>query len=280
MTKNQNIKLIKDRIDKVFDVDIRQYDYPKIEPLSSILAPLDDRSKRKMEDRIKSSDHWMIGYHMALFHFKGPISISFSKMGDVLAGAYVPASEEERQMVSLMKGAVSGYDFMTTAAVNPWKVDHDLIRSLHRRVAVGVPYDERGIYRTNKNDWSCGTGIPVRYDLVPEALDYLFRKYYDASFSDRDPIGLACALYVCLVMINSFDFCGEVVDYLLMQYVLLKHGYSSIVIGSDTIDLYDMTLDTWIMDGHVDGFIDVIVKAVQKSQVYWMEAIERRIGPV
>ena len=146
----------------------------------------------------------------------------------------------------------------------------EMLCTLHRFILASID-DERGGRLRNSPVMVVGAPVqPMRADKVPGALDDLAGWINDAG---AQPVVAACEAHYRFVKIHPFFDGNGRTARLLMNGILLRHGYPLTVIAADDRSRYLHSLDE-ADRGKPADFFALIVECVERSLDQYLTADE------
>ncbi len=167
-----------------------------------------------------------------------------------------------------------------------------LIRELHKKILGNEPYEIRaetadgsvthrtvvpGRYKTQPNHVRTATG-EIFYFTEPVAvaaeMQELLEWYHnEESKRELHPVVIAAILHYRFVRIHPFDDGNGRMARILMNLVLMKHGYPVAIIKTEDKRNYFRALQQ--ADGNdLDAFVSYLARQVIHSQELWLRAAQ------
>ncbi len=132
------------------------------------------------------------------------------------------------------------------------------IKSIHQLVLKDIDDENAGRYRRENVTIKGATHIPPDYIKVPELMEKLILNY--ENWKKYQPIIQATLLHGELVKIHPFVDGNGRTSRLLMNLVLMNHGYNPVIIKKeDRLEYYE-ALDKAHTTGNYTDFIKLITK--------------------
>ena len=132
-------------------------------------------------------------------------------------------------------------------------------RSTRRAIAVGA-------YKRSPNNIVTSTGETYYFtppEQVPRFMRELIDWYYRQEANDEHPIFIAAVFHYRFVRIHPFDDGNGRIARLLMNRILLRHGYPLAIIRSDTRDRYLRELERADQTEDPAEFIDYMASCCE-----------------
>lgn len=132
------------------------------------------------------------------------------------------------------------------------------IKSIHQLVLKDIDEENAGRYRRENVTIKGATHIPPDYLKVPELMEKLVLNY--EKWNDFNPIIQAALLHGELVKIHPFVDGNGRTSRLLMNLVLMNHGYNPVIIKKeDRLEYYE-ALDKAHTTADYTDFVKLIIK--------------------
>ena len=147
------------------------------------------------------------------------------------------------------------------------------IKNIHSLILKDIDNDNAGKYRNGNVIISGASHIPPNHIMVNELMQKLIVEYTN-EWSEFHPIIKACLLHGEFVKIHPFIDGNGRTARLLLNFELLKHGYTPIIIEKTRrADYYD-TLDFAHTSKDYSKFIKLISEFVVDSEMLWLRVIK------
>lgn len=148
--------------------------------------------------------------------------------------------------------------------------DH-MLRSIHQLVLAGIDPQNAGQYRTVDVAIAGSSHIPPFHYLIPQEMAGYF-AFYEQQKDQRHPVLLAADLHEKLVTIHPFIDGNGRTARLVMNLILLRHGYPIANISGDsaTRQAYYRALEQINQTGDTNLFYRLILKAVKQSAFWYL----------
>ncbi len=144
--------------------------------------------------------------------------------------------------------------------------DKIVLLNIHKLILQGIDNTNAGIYRNVQVLISGSKHTPPQPFLVAEAMDNFF-SWYNENKEILHPIVLAAEAHERLVTIHPFIDGNGRTSRLLMNLILLQHGYPIAIIKGDTesrLKYYD-ALEAARTENNKQQFIDLVVNSVTEA---------------
>jgi len=149
-----------------------------------------------------------------------------------------------------------------------------VVKSIHHLVLKNIA-DDAGRYRMVNVRISGSQYVPPHYTVVPEKMEELM-KWYENQQGLMHPVMLAAEFQFRFVCIHPFSDGNGRTARLLMNLILMKHGYPpAIVKAADAVRMrYYETLEEASVQGQLEPFIQLIMECVADSLQAYLFAVE------
>ncbi|WP_410453796.1 Fic family protein [Paenibacillus alvei] len=149
-----------------------------------------------------------------------------------------------------------------------------VVKSIHHLVLKNIA-DDAGRYRMVNVGISGSQHVPPHYTVVPEKMEELM-KWYENQQGLMHPVLLAAEFHFRFVFIHPFSDGNGRSARLLMNLILMKHGYPpAIVKAADTARMrYYETLEEASVQGQMDPFNQLIMECAADSLRAYLFAVE------
>lgn len=140
------------------------------------------------------------------------------------------------------------------------------VTSLHNIILRGIIPKEAGHYRSVAITIKDKSFSPCEPAAIPKEIEALF-NWYEQNRNSVHPIILAATVKERLVAIHPFINGNGKVSRLMMNYILLQHGYpiANIKADSDNRNLYYQTLKAAITKENKDSFVLFVAQIEKES---------------
>ena len=141
------------------------------------------------------------------------------------------------------------------------------VTSLHTIILRGILPKEAGHYRSVAITIKDKSFSPCEPAAIPQEIEALF-NWYEQNKNSVHPIILAATVKERLVAIHPFINGNGKVSRLIMNYILLQHGYpiANIKADSDNRNLYYQTLKAAITKENKDSFV-LFIAQIEKENL-------------
>jgi Fic family protein len=166
-------------------------------------------------------------------------------------------------------------DYVETLSKEKTKMRERDILQIHNLIMTNLNVRERGQYRISNVYIAKANFIPVDSMQIPaEMLD--FYDYINKNPEKLNPVELSAMAHFKLVHIHPFVDGNGRVARLVMNLMLMKHGFPIVVVLKSDRKMYYQRLR--IADkGNVKPFVEFISKAVERSLGIYLRALKSGI---
>jgi len=163
------------------------------------------------------------------------------------------------------------YDWIVERSRKPLKsfTENDLL-SLHKMILSGIDNQNAGFYRNVPVRLSGSRTVLPNPRKVPDLMS-TFHQWLQSS-QDIHPVDLAAEAHYRLVTIHPFIDGNGRTARLLMNFILLCHGYPPAIIRKSERGKYLDALEKAQTGGSLDDYLQLIYRAVGRSLEIYLEA--------
>lgn len=140
------------------------------------------------------------------------------------------------------------------------------LKQIHHLVLKGIDRKNAGVYRSVGVRISGSNHLPPEPFLVPKLMEELF-EFYENEKHRMHPVLLAAEMHERFVTIHPFVDGNGRTGRLLMNFILLQHGYTLAILKGNKTNrfAYYNALEKVQIDGKTEPFFTLIANAVQES---------------
>ncbi|MDA3932332.1 MAG: Fic family protein [Tenericutes bacterium] len=146
------------------------------------------------------------------------------------------------------------------------------LKNIHQLILKEIDDDNAGKYRSENVTISGATHIPPNHIIVSELMQKLFAEY-EKEWNDYHPVIKACLLHGEFVKIHPFIDGNGRTARLILNFELMKYGYTPIVIKKDRRAEYYEALDLAHTTSDYSKFIQLISEFLIESELLWLRII-------
>jgi Fic family protein len=146
------------------------------------------------------------------------------------------------------------------------------LKNIHQLILKEIDDDNAGKYRTENVTISGAKHIPPNHMIVSELMQKLFAEY-KKEWNDYHPVIKACLLHGEFVKIHPFIDGNGRTARLILNFELMKYGYTPIVITKDRRAEYYEALDIAHTTLDYSKFIRLISDFLIDSESLWLRII-------
>jgi Fic family protein len=172
-------------------------------------------------------------------------------------------------------------DFIRNAVSKNAEFTEKTVREVHSIILHGIDSKNAGVWRTDRVRISGSRHICPNPIKIPKLMDELF-EYYEANKNDLHPVILSANMHEKLVTIHPFIDGNGRTARLIMNMILLKHGYPITVISSENqarADYYKALETAQISTtGDNSQFVLLVANCVKKWLFIYIELLSGSIG--
>lgn len=164
---------------------------------------------------------------------------------------------------------------------NNEELTEETLRKVHSIVLAGIDFKNAGFWRTDRVRIVGSRHICPNPVKIPKLIEELF-EYYEANKDTLHPVLLSANMHEKLVTIHPFIDGNGRTARLIMNMILLKHGYPITIISSENKarNEYYRTLETAQISPDRDNseFVKLVAKCVKKWLFVYLEILSGSIG--
>jgi Fic family protein len=146
------------------------------------------------------------------------------------------------------------------------------LKNIHQLILKEIDDDNAGKYRNENVTISGATHIPPNHMIVSDLMQKLFAEY-DREWNDYHPVIKACLLHGELVKIHPFVDGNGRTARLILNFELMKYGYTPVVITKDRRAEYYEALNLAHTTLDYSKFIKLISDFLVESESLWLRII-------
>lgn len=147
------------------------------------------------------------------------------------------------------------------------------LKNIHQLILKDIDDQNAGKYRNENVTISGASHIPPNHMILSELMQKLFWEY-DKAWNNYHPVIKACLLHGEFVKIHPFVDGNGRTARLLLNFELMKHGYTPIVITKDRRSEYYEALDLAHTTLDYSKFIHLISDFLIDSELLWLRIIQ------
>lgn len=172
-------------------------------------------------------------------------------------------------------------EYIRSIADNRQDLTADVLRKVHAIVLSGIDFKNAGFWRTDRVRILGSRHICPNPIKIPQLMDEFF-AYYEANKNTLHPVILSANMHEKLVTIHPFIDGNGRTARLIMNLILIKHGYPITIISSESKEReeYYSTLETAQISEDRDNsaFIKLVALYVKKWLFVYLEMLSGSIG--
>ena len=146
------------------------------------------------------------------------------------------------------------------------------LKNIHQLILNEIDDDNAGKYRTENVTISGAKHIPPNHMIVSELMQKLFAEY-EKEWNDHHPVIKACLLHGEFVKIHPFIDGNGRTARLILNFELMKYGYTPIVITKERRAEYYEALDIAHTTLDYSKFVRLISDFLIDSESLWLRII-------
>ena len=166
-------------------------------------------------------------------------------------------------------------DFIMDIVKSKEPLSERLIKDIHAIVLQGIDKENAGAYRKVDVRISGSKHLPASHYLLPELMEQ-YMAFYKKNHKKMHPVLLAADMHEKLVTIHPFIDGNGRTSRLVMNLILLQHGYPIAKIsGEQTSRLsYYNALEQVQVDGNITVFHLLIAEVVKRSLEEYIDIVK------
>ncbi|MDD5272376.1 MAG: Fic family protein [Methylovulum sp.] len=172
-------------------------------------------------------------------------------------------------------------DYIRSLVDSHQDLSEDTLRKLHAIVLMGIDFKNAGFWRTDRVRILGSRHVCPNPIKIPQLMGEFF-AYYAANKNTLHPVILSANMHEQLVTIHPFIDGNGRTARLIMNLILLKHGYPITIISSETQarDAYYQTLEKAQISADRDNsdFIRLVALCVKKWLLVYLDMLSGSIG--
>lgn len=147
------------------------------------------------------------------------------------------------------------------------------IRNIHALILKGIDTRNAGTYRTENVLISGARHIPPKHHEIGELMQKLIAEYH-TEWEGLHPVVRATLLHGEFVKIHPFIDGNGRTSRLLLNFELIKHGYTPIIIKNEERARYYDVLDLAHITMDYGPFLRLVSELVGESEKLWLSVLE------
>jgi len=167
--------------------------------------------------------------------------------------------------------ARNALDFFAEAIKNKEPASEKIIMQFHRMLMKGTLQEEAGFYRRIPVYIKGATHVPPNWRKVPELMAE-FESWLKKA-TDVHPIGLAAQAHIRVARIHPFVDGNGRTCRLLVNYILMQHGYPPALYTAGNRDAYMQALED-VERGNEEPFIRITAEATEWMLDRYLNMVE------
>lgn len=147
-----------------------------------------------------------------------------------------------------------------------------ILKNIHQLILKDIDDQNAGKYRNENVTISGASHIPPNHMIISELMQKLFAEY-EREWDDYHPVIKACLLHGEFVKIHPFIDGNGRTARLILNFELMKYGYTPIVITKDRRAEYYEALDIAHTTLDYSKFVQLISDFLIDSELLWLRVI-------
>jgi len=163
--------------------------------------------------------------------------------------------------------------YIEDLASNKESISEWNIRNIHSLILKEIDKENAGKYRTENVLISGANHIPPKHYEIGDLMQELIEEYNN-NWKDYHPILRATLLHGEFVKIHPFIDGNGRTARLLLNFELMKNGYTPIIIKNDARAKYYEVLDQAHTTMNYEPFIKLVAELVIESEQLWLSVLD------
>ncbi|MEH7613005.1 Fic family protein [Gottfriedia acidiceleris] len=161
---------------------------------------------------------------------------------------------------------VEAIEYVEDIVAKKEELNHYTLKNIHSLVLKNIDNENAGKYRQNNVRISGSEHRPPEHIFVQQEMDNLMH-WYEVSKDILHPVELATLLHFKFVYIHPFTDGNGRTARLLMNFILMQHGYPPAIIKADPVKRiqYYEALELASMTGNTDNFVKLVIDGVEDN---------------
>lgn len=168
-------------------------------------------------------------------------------------------------------------DYIRELANGQSELNEYTLNSIHALILRGIDQENAGKYRAVPVTISGAKHVPPQPFLVPKLMEDLF-VFYGNEKSTLHPVQLAAEMHERLVNIHPYVDGNGRTSRLLMNLILLQHGYPIANISADQRIAYYNALEKAQVGGDASDFHRLVARTEKASLFKYLEMVSGNVG--
>lgn len=150
-----------------------------------------------------------------------------------------------------------------------------VLKQIHYLILKNIDNSNAGVYRKVNVGISGSKHQPPHFLAVPDEMRGLF-EWYDQNKDRLHPVELAALFHFKFVYIHPFSDGNGRTARLLMNLLLMKHGYPPAIVKAEPMSRirYYETLEMASVNAELQPFIEIIAGCVEESLKRYLHAVK------
>jgi Fic family protein len=165
-----------------------------------------------------------------------------------------------------------GIEYLETIIKEKKDLTEWTLKNIHQLILKEIDNDNAGKYRTENVTISGASHIPPNHMIISELIQKLFAEY-EKEWNNYHPVIKACLLHGEFVKIHPFIDGNGRTARLVLNFELMKYGYTPIVITKERRAEYYEALDIAHTNLDYSKFVRLISDFLIESELLWLRII-------
>lgn len=242
------------------------YDFSKIDSMKKTIdnhRPLSTNSVKSLRERL------IVDWTYNSNAIEGN-TLTMSETKVVLEGLTIGGKSVTEHLEALNhKEAI---EYLETIIKEKKDLTEWILKNMHQLILKDIDDHNAGKYRNENVMISGASHIPPNHMIISELMQKLFAEY-EREWDAYHPVIKACLLHGEFVKIHPFIDGNGRTARLILNFELMKYGYTPIVITKDRRAEYYEALDTAHTTLDYSKFIQLISEFLIDSELLWLRII-------
>lgn len=274
------VSLISDPLTPVF-FDLSNV-FPEMDDLPALLDQLDDL-KRCLDSfrplnpaQLKNlQSAWDIEYTYESNRIEGN-TLTLQETGLVISEGITIGGKRLKEHLEAINHA-EAIDYIRELAYAQSELNEYTLNSIHALILRGIDQGNAGKHRAVPVTISGSKHVPPQPFLVPKLMEDLF-VFYGNEKSVLHPVQLAAEMHQRLVTIHPYVDGNGRTSRLLMNLILLQHGYPIANIAADQRIAYYNALEKAQVGGDASDFHHLVARTEKASLFKYLDMVSGNVG--
>lgn len=253
--------------------------YPETQSVDELVSQVDDLkhaldSFRPFDpEQVKNLDQYFAERYTYDSNRIEGNTLTFRETTLILDKGVTIAGKSLREHLEVTNHA-HAFEYIKDIASGNADLSEQVLRSIHQLILTGIDPKNAGRYRTIDVAIAGSQHQPSPSYLIPQEMDGYF-AFYVSQKDNLHPVILAAEIHHRLVAIHPFVDGNGRTARLLMNLILLKHGYpiANISGSADSRSEYYAALEAADLTGSANRLHRLVLSEVKRTAIWYLERI-------